>query len=405
MLTRNLPLVALAAAAALLSAQAAPADEDQTAWRLFVADQATAAVTALDLDAPARRWRFEFAGPSRLYASPSGRAVVAVQSDHDRVDFLRSGIALESHGDHADIEITDPDTLAAFLEGPRPFHVVSHGGTTAVNFDRGGYVAMLDEPALLAGNAGTERFEQSRAHHGFAVPMADYVISSVASEAPVEGDGAPPRVGIRAYEADGTPAGDMQTCTDLHGEAFSGHYLVAGCKEGVVAATVAHGMPEFTMLPYPDDFPEGHTGTLLGSSAMQVFLGNYGRESVVVIDPTATPYFTRVELPFRRVDFVLDPAKPQFAYIFTEDGSLHRLNMLSAEIEQSRRVTGPYSMDGHWRDPRPRLAMAGDRLVMTDPAESQLRVIDPADLSERKTIAVDGLPYNLIAIGGSGLDH
>ncbi|MGR3378974.1 hypothetical protein [Salipiger abyssi] len=404
MLTRHLQRGALAAAA-LLSAQGALADEDRTAWRVFVADQETAAVTALDLDAPDQRWRFSFAGPSRLYATPSGQAVVAVQSDHERVDFLRSGIALESHGDHSDIEISDPEAIDANLEGPRPFHVVTHGDITAVNFDRGGYVAMLDEHELLAGSASARQFEQNRAHHGFAVPMGGYVISSVASEEPVEGDATAPRVGIRAYEADGTPAGDMQICTDLHGEAFSGRYLVAGCKEGVVAVTVANGAPEFTMLPYPEDFPEAHTGTLLGSSAMQVFLGNYGADAVVVIDPTAAPYFTRVDLPFRRVDFVLDPLNPQFAYILTEDGSLHRLDMLSASIEQSRKVTQPYSMDGHWRDPRPRMAMAGDRLVMTDPAESQLRVIDPADLSELERIAVEGLPYNLVTLGGSGLDH
>jgi zinc transport system substrate-binding protein len=138
---------------------------------------------------------------------------------------------------------------------------------------------------------------------------------------------------------------------------------------------------------------------------MQIFLGNYGSQSVVVIDPTEAPYFTRVDLPFRRVDFVLDPARPQFAYILTEDGTLHRLNMLSASVEHSATVTDPYSMDGHWRDPRPRLAMAGGSLLMTDPRESLLRVIDPATLAQDQAIEVEGLPYNLVAVGGSGLAH
>ncbi|MFV0333149.1 MAG: hypothetical protein ACK5JR_03645 [Tropicimonas sp.] len=390
--------------AALLSAQAALAEDDHAAWRIFVADQATAGVTALDLDAPDKRWSFDLTGPSRLYPSPEGEVVVAVQSDHERVDFLRSGIELESHGDHSDLHVEDPSRLDVSLEGPRPFHVVNHDHTIAVNFDRGGYVALLDEHELPEGNV-SGRFEQARAHHGFAVPMGNYIISTVASEAPVEEDKLPPRIGIGAFNADGSPAGEMQVCTDLHGEAFSGNYLVAGCKEGVVAATVVNGMPEFSMLPYPADFPEGHTGTLLGSPVMQVFLGNYGKDAVVVIDPSTEPHFTRVDLPFRRVDFVLDEVNPQFAYILTEDGTLHRLNMLAGAVEQSAMVTQPYSMDGHWRDPRPRMAMAGERLVMTDPLSGLVRVINPADLSELATIPVEGLPYNIVTIGGSGLEH
>ena len=390
---------------ALAAAQGALADEDRTAWRLFIADQADGTVTVVDRDAPDQRWSFDFAGPSRLYGSPSGQAVIAVQSDDDRVDFLSSGIALEGHGDHSDIAISDPAAMDAHLTGPRPFHVVTHGHETAINFDKGGYVSFLAEGALQDGTLEVEEFAQNRAHHGFAAPVGDVIVSSVASEEAVEEGSAPPRVGIAAYDAEGTLIGDVATCTDLHGEAFSGSYLLAGCKEGVIAVTEADEGAEFTMLPYPEDFPEAKTGTLLGSAAMQIFLGDYGRESVVIIDPTAEPYFTRVELPFRRVDFVLDPAKPQYAYILTEDGTLHRLNMLSAEIEASARITQPYSMDGHWRDPRPRLAVAGDRIALTDPLQSRVRLVDPTSLEETATILVEGLPYNILAIGGSGLMH
>lgn len=173
----------------------------------------------------------------------------------------------------------------------------------------------------------------------------------------------------------------------------------------MIAHDTAGGPDAFTMLPYPADFPEDKTGQLVGAAAMQVFLGDYDGRSVVIVDPTAEPYFTRVELPFREVDFVLDPAKPQFAYLFTEDGSLHRLNMLSAEIEASVQLTQPYSMDGHWRDPRPRMAVAGERLVLTDPLDASVRVIDLEEFTEADRIAVEGTPYNVIAVGGSGLTH
>lgn len=243
------------------------------------------------------------------------------------------------------------------------------------------------------------------AHHGFVAAMGDHYVSSVASEEPVAADEAPPRIGIGAFGADGALMGEMHTCTDLHGEAFSGTFLLAGCKEGVIALDTTGGSDAFSMLRYPADFPEGSTGALLGSRAMQIFLGDYGADSVVIVDPTTEPYFTYVDLPFRRVDFILDPAKPQFAYLFTEDGSLHRLNMLSAEIERSAQITQPYSMDGHWRDPRPRMAVADDRLILTDPLDASLRVIGMDDLAEIERIPVEGIPYNVIAVGGSGLTH
>ncbi|WP_227288104.1 metallochaperone AztD [Boseongicola sp. H5] len=390
--------------AALALAHPVLADDEATAWRIFVADHTDPTITAFDLDAPEQRWSFEVAGPARLYPAADGALVVAVQSDNDRVHFLRSGVELDSHGDHADIEVSDPAPLGS-VEGPRPSHVVTHSGQVAITYDRGGYGGLFDEGALLRGGTDERQFPMNVAHHGFVAPMGDYVVASVASEDPVAEDKLPPRVGIGSFAADGTPLGETHTCTDLHGEAFSGNFLVAGCAEGVIAHDTSGGPDAFTMLPYPADFPEDKTGQLVGASAMQIFLGDYDGSSVVILDPTTEPYFTRVALPFREVDFVLDPARPQHAYIFTEDGSLHRLNMLSAEIEQSVQLTQPYSMDGHWRDPRPRMTVAGDRLILTDPLDASLRVVDLETFAEADRIAVEGIPYNLIAIGGSGLTH
>ena len=383
---------------------AAWADDEAVAWRLFVADHMSSTITAIDLDEPEQRWTFDVAGPAKLYPSPSESLVIAVQSDDEQVDFLSSGLTLDSHGDHADIEVSDPSAIGA-IEGPRPFHVFTHDGKVAIAFDKGGYASVFAEQAVLDDTLAAERIPMNVAHHGFVAPIGEYFVNSIASEEPVEADDAPPPVGIGAFAADGSAMGEMHVCTDLHGEAFSGNFLLAGCKEGIVALDTGDGPDAFTMLPYPTDFPEGYTGTLLGSPAMQIFLGNYGADAVVIVDPTTEPYFTRVELPFRRVDFILDPARPQMAYILTEDGSLHRLNMLSAKIEQSAQITRPYSMDGHWRDPRPRIAIADDRLILTDPLEAMLRVIGTEDLAEIATIAVDGVPYNVIAVGGSGLTH
>jgi zinc transport system substrate-binding protein len=51
------------------------------------------------------------------------------------------------------------------------------------------------------------------------------------------------------------------------------------------------------------------------------------------------------------------------------------------------------------------MAVAGDRLVLTDPLDASLRVVDLERFAEADRIAMDGMPYNVVAIGGSGLTH
>ena len=388
-------------------AQDAPKDpEDVTLYRVFVGDHADAKVTAFDLDKPENRWSFETSGQNKLYGVNNGAAVVAVQSDSDTVHFFKSGIKLDSHGDHSDIEITDPAALEETLRGPRPFHLIDHHGKLAINFDRGGYAEIVVANELSHGELESRRIPQARAHHGFVAPLGKGWVTTVASDAPVEGDAAPARLGLQAIAADGTPVGEVATCTGIHGEAFSGAYLAAGCKEGVLTAAPGRGGLKFAMLDYPADLPAGKTtGTLLGAKSMQAFLGNYGADGLVVIDPVDEPHFRHVALPFRRIDFALDPADARYGYVLTEDGTLHRLDMLGAALVEGAKVTEPYSMDGHWNDPRPRIAMAGDEIVISDPRAALVRRISKDTLEEIGTVAVEGMPYNIAVVGGSGKAH
>ncbi|SMO98837.1 metallochaperone AztD [Paracoccus laeviglucosivorans] len=379
---------------------------DVTLYRIFVGDHEAGKVTAFDLTEPDHRWSFDTTGQVKLYPVAGGAAVAAVQSDNDQVDFITSGISFRDHGDHADIEIADPAAAEKSLQGPRPFHVVSHGGKVSINYDKGGYAELLDEHELSHGHVETTRFDQARAHHGFVTPMGEYTLSTVASDAQVTGDESVPRLGLQAFDADGKAQGDLAACTAIHGEAFSGAYLAAGCKEGVLTATPEENGVAFKLLPYPADFPKDvTTGTILGSKSVQMFLGNHGADGLVVIDPVDEPQMRRISLPFRRVDFALDPAKAADAYVLTEDGQLHRIDMLDGKIEASAKITAPYSMDGHWNDPRPRIAVAGDEVVVTDPNAGVVRRIATKDLSEIGTVKVEGKPYNIAVTGGSGVVH
>lgn len=383
------------------------ADEHKETWRLFVADHTQPVVRALDAANGNELGRFDLGGYAALSVSESGKTVFAVQGDKDTVQVIASGIALSDHGEHRDIEISDPKLLPGAITGKKPGHVVTHGDDVAIFYDRGGKLDLFQEGALLEGKGNAASIDTTAAHHGVAVPMGQHILVSVPNmTTEVKPDELPPRLGLRVVDREGKQVGDVATCTGLHGEASSARLVAFGCAEGVLVARPG-GLdgPKLEMLAYGSDLPEGKVSTLLGGRSMQFFLGNYGEDKVVLIDPDAAAPYRLVELPTRRVDFVLDPANVRNAYILTEDGKLHVLDVVSGEIVRSAGVTEPYSKDGHWRDPRPRLAVAGDRIAITDPRHSLVRMIDSDSLKETATIPVEGMPYAIVAVGGSGATH
>jgi hypothetical protein len=376
------------------------ADDDVSAWRLFVADHAKPIVTAIDLATDKTLATIPLASPASLYATPSGEAVYAVQGTGNQVSVISSGIHLDDHGDHGDIEITNPVALEAVVTGTKPVHFVEHGGKIALFFDGEGKTRVLSEADWLDGDGvATGEFDSGAPHHGVAVPWGDYTIVSV----PNPDDPTALPIGVNVLDVSGAIVGDLHACPDLHGEASSGNMLAIACAEGLLIVT-GSGAPEITLLPYAD-LPEGKSTTLLGGIGIQYFLGNYGADKLALIDPSADKPFRLVELPTRRVHFAVDPIRPKFAYVFTEDGKLLQLDVISGTIARSLAVTEPYSMDGEWSLPRPRIAVAGDVVAVTDPNAGLVHLIDIESFTELRTIPVAGAPYGIVAVGGSGTVH
>ncbi|WP_029619691.1 zinc metallochaperone AztD [Pseudorhizobium marinum] len=403
-------LLAAVTVAMVFAAPGAFADDDlesNEAWRLFVADHTNPVVHAIDFETGEELGRYDVKGAAALTASASGQTVFATQSDDDIVHILKTGINFSDHGEHRDLDVSDVELLPVTFEGKRPFHVVPHDDHAILFYDRGGKADIIDEAALLEGKAEVKTIGTTKPHHGVAVTMGRHVLVSVPNtEIVTKPDELPPRIGLRVIDETGEQVGDMATCTDLHGEATSARLVAFGCKEGVLIARPGGTEgPKLEMLTYPSDLPKGYTGTLLGGKAMQFFLGNYGEDKVVLIDPDSDEHFKLVALPTRRVDFVLDPATPRNAYILTEDGDLHVLDIIKGEIGRKATVTEPYSKDGHWRDPRPRLAVADGHIAITDPRHSLVRIFDADSLAEVRTIAVEGQPFSIVAVGGSGASH
>lgn len=377
------------------------AEDEATFWRLFVADHAKPLVTAIDLGTDTVSGSFELASPASLYATPSKAAVYAVQGEGDRVSAIASGIALGDHGDHADLEIAAPKLLDATIAGDKPVHFVEHHGDIALFFDGEGVARLVSEKDWLAGNPAARNVKVAAPHHGVAAPLGGYTLIS----RPNAEDPKALPVGIDVFGADGATVGELHACPDLHGEASSGDTLAIACAAGLLLVTEAKAGPQIKLLPYSDGLPEGKSTTLLGGVAMQYWLGNYGADRVAIIDPSAAEPFRLVDLPSRRVHFAIDPQRVKYAYVFTEDGALHRLDVVAGAIDKTLPLTRPYSMDGEWSLPRPRLAVAGPHIAVTDPLAGAIHLVDAESFALVRDIALAGTPYNIVAVGGSGHTH
>jgi len=383
------------------------AEESQTSWRLFIGDHSLPVVHVVDVQEGKVLQSFDISNYASLVASESGRAVFAVQGAGDVINVLDSGIEFEDHGDHNDIKISPPRLVDGVIEGKVPGHVVPHGGEIAVFFDREDEFRLFKESDLLKAKFESQNFSNIAAHHGAAVTLSNHILVSTPNlEAEKKPEDLPPRYGLRVLDRQGNQIGEQAVCTGLHGEATSADLVAFGCVEGVlVASSKGSEAPSVTLLKYGENFPEGRVGSLLGSKSMRFFLGNYGDDKVALIEPDSSNPFHLIDLPTRRVDFALDSANPKNAYVLTEDGNLHLIDVLKREIVKTERVTEPYSKDGHWRDPRPRLAVAGNVLAITDPRHSVVRLVDLESLKEKSTIEVAGQPFTLVAVGGSGMSH
>lgn len=376
------------------------ADDHVSAWRLFIADHATPIVTAIDLATDKPLATFELASPASLYATQSGEAVYAVQGAGNQISAIATGIHLDDHGDHGDIEITEPTVIDAVVAGTKPVHFVEHDGKIALFFDGEGKTRVVGEADWLDGDGvATSEFDSGAPHHGVAVPWGDYTIVSVPN--PADPTALP--IGVNVLDASGAIVGDLHACPDLHGEASSGNMLAIACAEGLLVVT-GSSAPEITLLPYAD-LPEGKSTTLLGGVGIQYFLGNYGADKLALIDPAAEKPFRLVDLLTRRVHFAVDPIRPKFAYVFTEDGKLSQIDVISGTIARSLAVTEPYSMDGEWSLPRPRIAVAGDVVAVTDPNAGLVHLIDIESFTQLRSVPVAGAPYGIVAVGGSGTAH
>lgn len=392
---------ALVLAACLWSGPALADEDDVTAWRLFVSDHAGPVVNVIDALDGDKLDTFTIKGPASLYRTDSGQTVFAVQGEAGAVSVISTGIAFHDHGDHGDIDVDEPKLLDAGFNGSKPAHFVERQGNIAQWFDGEDKVRLFTEKAALEGKPEIREISVGAAHHGVAAPFDKHAVVTI----PNPEDASKRPIGARLVDLDGNPVGEDVACPGLHGSAGSGSLYALACDTGLLLISQDGDTPEIRHLPYSDKLPEGSSSTLIGGKGLQYFVGNYGPDRIVLVDPSETDAFRLVQLPTRRVHFAVDPVRSKFVYVVTEDGQLHQVDVLKGEIAHSLKLTDPYSMDGHWSDPRPRIAVAGDKVFVTDPLNGKIHVVEAQSLEKTGEITVEGKPFNIVAVGGAGKAH
>jgi hypothetical protein len=389
------------ALATLLLAAAPAASADRGTHRALIADHANGKLTLIELPSGKALGHYGVEGPARLKANDSGRLIYITQGKQGRINVLDSGITVDSHGDHFDVEVKAPRLLDAAFSGGRPSHINYGNGITAIYSDETGTAQAVDEKTLLAGKPRTFQLKSDAPHHGLAAPLQGHFAVSLSQPL----DGRVVAYGIDVVKRGGQSVARSADCPRLHGEAKLSGISAFGCTDGVLFLTEDKGRYAFSKVAYPADLPKDRmVRNLAGSQTVRSFLGDFGPDGMVVIDPS-TKGFNFVQLPSKRLSFGRDPLNGEQAFVITEDGRLHKLNALTGRLETGLAVTAAYSLDGGGAVPRPRLSASGGLLVVTDPAAGKVHIIDGGKMSLVRSIDVPGTPFDVVVVGAPDHQH
>lgn len=339
--------------------------------------------------------RLDLIAAGRVHLAPSGATAVVHERHGDRISLIDTGLILEDHGDHAHAWLGPVSVLPLTLEGAEPVHFNRGAGLVASFFDGSGEFAVWREADLRAGNdAPVLRQETGAAHHGLAMPGPAGVFVGV----PADGERLPQAIAL--LDMGGAELARLD-CPGAHGAGISGPVAAFGCTDGVALIDSSATPPAVRHMAYPTELGEGAVRNLRGAITYRAFLGDFGPQAMVLIDPAeADGGFTRIDLPASRMAFTTNPAGDT-GFALLEDGRLVRLNtMLGTITAELHGVTAGYSMERGVI--RPMLALDGDWLAVSDPARGSVAVVDLAHWEVAKRIETGGIPQSIALILAEG---
>ncbi|WP_299348510.1 hypothetical protein [uncultured Maritalea sp.] len=390
--------VRYAVSAAILLASNGLAFAQDEVWRYFVSDHEKAQITVFEKEVEPRVWT-DFAAPARLYMSGDGTRLFAVQRAIGRIDFARTGLSYEDHGDHQDPHMGEAQWNGLFLTGHKPTHFVVHDQSVAAFMDGTGSVQRID----LAEEDLQHQVSfavSARPHHGVAVPFDGHLLISEPSK---DSDSSLPDF-VRVLDREMKEIGEPHACKGLHGEASSGNKTAFACVDGILVFDAAD-YTSSQFLSYPEELGEGRTGRLDGGQGIQLFAGNFGKNKMIFVDVESEGHFVSTQFDAGLVAGYLDPENAAQAFVLTADGNMHIVNALSGSIVQSTSILAPIDMEGGHGAARPSFVFAGENLALVDPIQGHLRLIRKSDLASVETIEVGGKPSSIVAVGAKLEDH
>lgn len=338
-----------------------------------------------------------FEGFTRLNAAGDGRHVLVSKSGGFAA--LDLGSWTDQHGDHGHSWTVDPRLTDFTVAADEPGHVVAHGGRTTLFDDGTGVITSFDDAELAHLGEHLPQLdvvELPAAHHGVAVQDAlGNLIHTVGDHES--------RSGVVVTTAAGAELASSDDCAGVHGEAFAGDVAVFGCEDGVL---VVDGRT-ITKVDSPD--PYGRIGNQAGHAESSYVLGDYKvdpdaeleRPTRVSVIDTADASLRLVDLPASYTFRSLGRTPDGDGLVLGTDGRLHVIDVESATVSRSVKVTAPWREPLDWQVARPLLQVVGDRAYVTEPAVQEVHVIDLSDLAALDVIDTFELPQVPVELSAS----
>jgi hypothetical protein len=434
--------VAVAGAALVLAIgvpalQTIPAGAHETSrGRLVFAEHDTPFVRVLDLDSGKVTHSFQMPKPRPALEVGGRYVLILTGDDKGTVRVLDSGLAVDAHGDHQDVEKRPVRLLKVAVTGDRPSHVASGYGWTSIFYDgprpadREGdaKAVLLDHKWLARDRTLTLTWTSAGPQHGIAVPLGRD-LWSVTSANPAYGKQEPEAsslpVGLQVIDAgqrwkkiaafDGS-ANPAVFCAELHGHGTDGKRHIFGCKDAggtnaepgaglLVIEAAADGTWNARPLAYPDD---RRVSTIRSRTGASVMVANYGRgrryDALLRIAPDATSLSAAdvLSVPDGQTACQFDVSDDGQVVHLLPDGTL-RLYATSPAWKEVTRVeaVAPFDCSFGASAPRPTLELAGARVFVSDPARRRIRAFDAKSVKVDRDFPVNGAPEALAAPAGA----
>lgn len=335
--------------------------------------------------------------PGYLRLSPAGDGRHAMVSREGGWTALDLGSWTADHGDHGHSWVDDPALTGFEVAATEPGHVVVHHGTTALFDDGSGTVTSFDPHDLSdpEGEVAATSWTVDDPHHGVAVPLDDggwvHTVGTTQE-----------RSGVRLVDEEGETIAETDVCPGVHGEAAAGEAVVVGCEDGAV---VVRG-DRIRHVDAPDAY--GRIGNQAGADDSPYVLGDYKVDEDAELErPTRVSVIDTRDASLRLVDLGTSYSFRSLArtddgdgVVLGTDGALHVVDLRRGRVTGEIPVVGRWREPLDWTEPRPNVEVVGSTAYVTEPATSQVHVVD---LARGEVVASHDLPRvpdELVAVPG-----